>query len=52
MGHRGMLAADAGAFARNEGGGRNWLVGDYEAGDVVFHHPRECPCATREAEAS
>lgn len=36
---RGNLSRDAGKFAKEEGGGRRWLIGDYEAGDVVFHHP-------------
>ena len=34
----GMLSCDAGEYGANEGGGRRWLVGDYEAGDAVFHH--------------
>jgi phytanoyl-CoA hydroxylase len=36
---RGNLSRDAGEFAREKGQGRRWLVADYEAGDVVFHHP-------------
>ena len=32
-----MLSHDAGAFARERGEGRKWLIGDYEAGDAVFH---------------
>ena len=36
-----MLSHDAGAFAREKGNGRKWLIGDYEAGDAVFHD--NCP---------
>lgn len=32
----GLLSSDPGAFAAEHGGHR-WLVGNYEAGDVVFH---------------
>ena len=38
MASAGMLSTDAGAFSRALGGGRKWLIGDFEAGDVVFHH--------------
>lgn len=38
MTDRGNLSRDAGKFARDNGG-RRWLIADYEAGDVVFHHP-------------
>lgn len=38
MADRGNLSRDAGKFAREQGG-RRWLIGDYEAGDVVFHNP-------------
>lgn len=34
----GLLSRDPGAFAR-EHGGHKWLIGDYEAGDAVFHSP-------------
>lgn len=34
----GMLSKDPGRFAREIGQGRKWLVGDYRAGDAVFHH--------------
>jgi len=37
MTQKGGLAWDAGEFARSQGRGRRWLIGDYEAGDVVFH---------------
>ena len=36
----GYISQDAEEFARVQAGGRlRWLVGDYEAGDVVFHKP-------------
>ena len=35
---QGMLSCDAGEYGATEGGGRRWLIGDYEAGDAVFHH--------------
>ena len=34
-----MLSLDPAAFAREKGGKSKWLVADYRAGDVVFHHP-------------
>jgi len=37
-----MLSCDAGEFGAKEGGGRRWLIGDYDAGDAVFHHACEC----------
>ncbi|GMK59219.1 hypothetical protein CspeluHIS016_0702340 [Cutaneotrichosporon spelunceum] len=37
MGPNGVLSSDPGEFARTHG--RRWLVGDYAAGDVVFHSP-------------
>ena len=37
----GGVAWDAAEFARSSGKGRRWLVGDYEAGDAVFHLMRE-----------
>lgn len=39
MTDRGNLSRDAGKFARERGEGRRWLIADYEAGDVAFHHP-------------
>lgn len=36
----GVLSNDGEEFLGREAGGRGkWLVGDYEAGDVVFHDP-------------
>jgi hypothetical protein len=34
----GMLDTDASGFAERQGLGLKWLIGDYEAGDAVFHH--------------
>ncbi|KAG9110570.1 hypothetical protein FRC07_008176 [Ceratobasidium sp. 392] len=34
----GVLSHDSQEFARAHGNGK-WLIADYEAGDVVFHHP-------------
>lgn len=31
---KGGLGNDAGDFARSQGNGRKWLIGDYQAGDV------------------
>lgn len=39
MARDGQLTHDADEFGRERGQGRRWLVGDYEAGDVVFHNP-------------
>ncbi|WWC63270.1 uncharacterized protein I303_105870 [Kwoniella dejecticola CBS 10117] len=40
MVERGTLSKDCGKFAREQDGEkRRWLIADYEAGDVVFHHP-------------
>ncbi|KAG8526246.1 uncharacterized protein KY384_000239 [Bacidia gigantensis] len=40
MGEFGQLSANAGEFHRDQAGGRGqWLVSDFEAGDVVFHDP-------------
>lgn len=39
MTERGTLSRDAGLFSSTHAGGRRWLMADYEAGDVVFHHP-------------
>jgi phytanoyl-CoA hydroxylase len=35
----GMLSRDCAAFAAEHD--RKWLIADYEAGDVVFHHARK-----------
>ncbi|CZR60660.1 uncharacterized protein PAC_10556 [Phialocephala subalpina] len=37
MMENGFLERDTGKFGRQYG--RRWVCGDYEAGDVVFHHP-------------
>lgn len=59
MNKDGFLSHDAADFARQypkpngdgrveeKGKGRRWLVGDYEAGDVVFHTPFMVHAATR-----
>lgn len=48
MNKDGFLSHDADEFGRlhTQGKGR-WLVGDYEAGDVVFHKPYMIHAATR-----
>ncbi|WOO79103.1 uncharacterized protein LOC62_02G002639 [Vanrija pseudolonga] len=38
MGVAGMLSRDAGEFQAQYADGRRWMVANYEAGDVVFHH--------------
>lgn len=38
----GLLSHDLAQFTRENGGGRKWLIGDYQAGDAVFHH--SCMC--------
>ncbi|BEI83097.1 hypothetical protein CcaverHIS002_0309650 [Cutaneotrichosporon cavernicola] len=38
MDSTGVLCRDPGSFAREHGNHR-WLIGNYEAGDVVFHSP-------------
>lgn len=43
---RGFLTPNAPAFAANEGKGKRWLVGNYEAGDVVFHLPTMIHCSS------
>ncbi|KAL6721449.1 hypothetical protein ACLMJK_000552 [Lecanora helva] len=48
----GFLSHNAGGFVREIGDGGNgegwkWLVGDYAAGDVVFHKPYMVHAATR-----
>lgn len=35
----GMLSRDCAAFGKAQD--RKWLIANYEAGDVVFHHARE-----------
>jgi hypothetical protein len=42
-----MLDTDANGFAAREGPGLKWLIGDYEAGDAVFHHTCEWTRDTR-----
>ena len=37
----GIISVDVQAFSA-EHGGHSWLIGDYEAGDAVFHHSCEC----------
>ena len=44
----GFISQDADEFSRNEAEGKlRWLVGDYEAGDVVFHTPWMIHAATQ-----
>ena len=44
----GFLSHDAEEFGRVKAGGKlRWLVGDYEAGDVVFHKPYIIHAATK-----
>ena len=48
MAKDGFLSHDAEEFGRVMGKGRlTWLVGDYEAGDVVFHKPHMIHGATK-----
>lgn len=48
MAKDGFLSHDAGEFAKVTGKGKlRWLVGDYEAGDVVFHKPYMIHAATK-----
>ena len=47
MAKGGFLSHDAEEFGRVEGKGGRWLVGDYEAGDVVFHKPYMVHAATK-----
>lgn len=35
----GALSQDAEDFRVTHGGGRRWLIANYQAGDVVFHNP-------------
>ncbi|OCL12092.1 hypothetical protein AOQ84DRAFT_285928 [Glonium stellatum] len=39
MARDGQLSHNADELGRTLGKGRRWLVGNYEAGDVVFHNP-------------
>ena len=41
MSSNGSLSTDPVRFSHDGGEGRRWLVGDYEAGDVVLHLMRE-----------
>lgn len=44
----GFLSHDAEEFGRVRAGGKlRWLIGDYEAGDVVFHKPYMIHAATK-----
>ena len=44
----GSLSHDAEEFAKVNGEGKlRWLIGDYEAGDVVFHRPYMIHAATK-----
>ena len=48
MNEDGFLSHDAEEFGRVRAGGKlRWLVGGYEAGDVVFHKPYMIHAATR-----
>ena len=48
MAKDGYLTHDAEEFGRVKGNGNlKWLVGDYEAGDVLFHKPYVVHAATR-----
>ena len=48
MAQDGFLSHDAEEFGRVKAKGQmRWLVGDYEAGDVVFHKPYMIHAATR-----
>ena len=48
MNKDGFLSHDAEEFGRVRAGGKSrWLVGDYEAGDVVFHKPYMIHAATK-----
>lgn len=43
----GHVSHDAAEFLQKEGAGHIWLVGDYEAGDAVFHKPYMIHGATK-----
>lgn len=48
MNKGGFLSHDAEEFGKTRAGGKlRWLVGDYEAGDVVFHKPYMIHAATK-----
>lgn len=47
----GMLSRDPGAFGRTHAPGARWLVGDFRAGDAVFHHAHMIHSATGNADA-
>ena len=48
MSKDGFISHDAQEFRETYNGGKGrWLVGDYEAGDVVFHNPWMIHAATR-----
>ncbi|KAM0750879.1 hypothetical protein T439DRAFT_356613 [Meredithblackwellia eburnea MCA 4105] len=49
---KGFLASDPPEFAAKDGKGKRWLVGDYEAGDVVFHHPCMIHCSANNVSPS
>ena len=47
MNKDGFLSHDAEEFGRIHAKGMKWLIGDYEAGDVVFHNPYIIHAATK-----
>ena len=47
MNKDGFLCHDAEEFGRVQAKGMRWLVGDYKAGDVVFHNPWMIHAATK-----
>ena len=47
MNKDGFLCHDAEEFRRAQAKESSWLVGDYEAGDVVFHNPYMIHAATK-----
>ena len=48
----GHVSHDAAEFLQKEGAGHIWLVGDYEAGDAVFHKPYMIHGATKNEDPS
>lgn len=34
----GMVTEDLAQFTKERGEGRKWLIGDFQAGDAIFHH--------------
>ena len=47
-GHGGFISEDAEEFSSTHGKGKlRWLVGNYDAGDVVFHNPWMIHAATK-----